>query len=226
VDWTVSWTVVIPIKRLELAKSRLRGAVPGADHGDLVLAMALDTITAARASPAADRVVVVTGDRAASQAALDAGADVIADVPDAGLNPALAYAAAMVAAAVRARASRSGVAALAADLPALRTQELAGALGRAGALGAAVRGYVVDAAGSGTVLLAAPAGVALRPCFGADSAAAHAATGAVRLRGEWPGLRRDIDTAADLAAAVELGVGPRTRAVVAGARGEDLKEGT
>ncbi len=39
-DGTVSWTVILPVKRLGAAKSRLRGAVPGIDHEALVPAMA------------------------------------------------------------------------------------------------------------------------------------------------------------------------------------------
>ena len=41
------WTVVIPVKRLGAAKSRLRGAVPDARHEDLALAMVRDTVAAA-----------------------------------------------------------------------------------------------------------------------------------------------------------------------------------
>jgi 2-phospho-L-lactate guanylyltransferase len=86
------------------------------------------------------------------------GAEVIADVPDAGLNPALAYAATLL----RTRgsaASLPGVAALPADLPALRTDELTDALRQAeeaaGSRGEDRRAFVADAAGTGTVLLAA-----------------------------------------------------------------------
>jgi 2-phospho-L-lactate guanylyltransferase len=103
------------------------------------------------------------------------------------------------------------VAALAADLPALRTGDLTAALTAAGP----GRSFVADAAGTGTVLLAATSGVELEPCFGPGSAAAHAATGAVELTGDWPSLRRDVDTGAELAAAVVLGLGPRTGAVAA-----------
>jgi 2-phospho-L-lactate guanylyltransferase len=204
----VSWTVIVPLKRLEAAKSRLRGPLAGADHEALVLAMALDTVAAALASPIVGRVVVVTGDPDQSEVAVGLGAEVVADVPDAGLNPALAYAAALV----RPRgatASLPGVAALPADLPALRTPELTQALTLAGARGAA-RSFVADASGIGTVLLAAPPGALLEPCFGAGSAAAHLASGAVALAGDWPSLRHDVDTPADLAEAIVLGVGPRT----------------
>jgi 2-phospho-L-lactate guanylyltransferase len=133
----------------------------------------------------------------------------VADVPDAGLNPALAYAAA------RARprgASTPGLAALAADLPALRAEDLTDAL-RAADAATATRAFVADAAGTGTVLLASSPEAGLEPCFGPNSAAAHAASGAQQLAGAWPSLRRDVDTAADLADAVRLGVGPRTAAL-------------
>ncbi|MGH3997494.1 MAG: 2-phospho-L-lactate guanylyltransferase, partial [Pseudonocardiaceae bacterium] len=64
-----------------------------------------------------------------------------------------------------------------------------------------------------TLLLAAP-GQPLDPRFGADSAATHRATGAHELAGGWPGLRCDVDTAADLAVAHDLGLGRFTRAVL------------
>jgi 2-phospho-L-lactate/phosphoenolpyruvate guanylyltransferase len=212
-DGTVSWTVILPVKRLELAKSRLRGAVEPAVHEELALAMALDTVAAALASPVAGRAVVVSADRSVRDAAAGLGAEVIRDVPDAGLNPALAYATTLV----RPRgsaASLPGVAALAADLPALRAQELTEALRAAEAGDTIRRAFVSDAAGTGTVLLAARPGVGLEPCFGAGSAAAHAVSGAMALPGDWPSLRRDVDTADDLIDAIRLGVGPRTGAIV------------
>jgi 2-phospho-L-lactate guanylyltransferase len=211
----VSWTVILPIKRLELAKSRLRGALAGVDHEALVLAMAMDTLEAVLASPVVGRVVVVTVDPVAGRAAVALGADLIDDVPDAGLNPALAYAATIVRP-KGATASLPGFAALAGDLPALRTEELTAALRGTGpaARGAEpARVFVPDAAGTGTVLLAALPGARLEPCFGTGSAAAHSASGAIELAGEWPSLRHDVDTAADLAEAIVLGVGVRTAAV-------------
>ena len=194
--------------------------------------MAMDTVSAALASSVVGRVVVVTTDHAVSDLALAVGADVIQDVPDAGLNPALAYAATLVRP-KGATASLPGVAALPADLPALRTEDLTAALRAAeevawSTAGTAygpepLRGFVPDAAGTGTVLLAAPPGARLEPCFGWGSAAGHVSSGAVELTGNWPGLRRDVDTAADLAEAVALGVGPRTSAIgVSAHSGADL----
>lgn len=218
----MSWTVILPVKTLGTAKSRLRGALPGVDHEALVLAMAMDTVAAALASTVVGRVVVVTTDHAVGESARALGADVIHDLPDAGLNPALAYAATLVRP-KGATASLPGVAALPADLPALRTEDLTAALRAAEGLAWSaapavfgpepVRCFVPDAAGTGTVLLAAPPGARLEPCFGVGSAAAHVSSGAVELTGDWPGLRRDVDTAADLAEAVVLGVGARTGAV-------------
>ncbi len=230
----MSWTVIVPVKRLATAKTRLRDALragqgPGhpdpahagdadtSTHEALVLAMALDTIAGALASPVVGRVVVVTTDPVTGEEATLLGAEVIPDVPDAGLNPALAYAAAQVRR-TGIPGMEPGVAALTADLPALRGTDLTDALRRAEeaahSLGPRVlaRAFVADAAGTGTVLLAAPPGAVLEPCFGADSAAAHEASGAVPLAGAWPSLRRDVDTPADLAAAFLLGVGPRTAA--------------
>ncbi|MFL6074835.1 MAG: 2-phospho-L-lactate guanylyltransferase [Mycobacteriales bacterium] len=202
------WAVVVPVKRLERAKTRLVGAVPGVPHGELVLAITLDTLAAAGACAAVERIVVVSDDPVARRAvtALSDRMAVVPDVPDAGLNPALEYGAAQAA------GTAAGVATLSADLAALRPGELAAALEEALAH---PRSFVADAAGTGTTLLAARAGTALRPEYGPGSAAAHARSGAVPLAGAWPSLRRDLDTPADLYAAAALGLGPRTAALMA-----------
>lgn len=197
------WSVVIPAKRLAVAKTRLRpltdrAAAPAAAHEALVLALLADTVAAAVACPLVHDVVVVTDEPAAADLARTLGARPVADAPDRGLNPALEHGAR--------EAAGDAVAALSSDLPALRPDELAAALGAAGA---APRCFVPDAQGTGTTLLTA-AGVPLRPRFGGGSADAHRADGALALAGDWPGLLRDVDTVADLRAAVALGVGART----------------
>ena len=197
---TVRWSLVVPAKRLGAAKTRLApltGGGPGL-HADLVLALLADTVAAAHACPAVDGVLVVTDDARAAATVHALGARTVPDEPDRGLNPALAHGA-------RA-AGTPAVAALSSDLPALHPAELAAALAAAAAV---PRAFVADAAGTGTTLLTA-VGVPLDPRFGGGSAAAHAASGALALRGDWPGLRRDVDTPADLYAAVALGVGPST----------------
>ncbi|HEX6501284.1 MAG TPA: 2-phospho-L-lactate guanylyltransferase [Micromonosporaceae bacterium] len=196
-----AWTVVVPLKPLDAAKSRLRGAVPGSVHARLALALAQDTVAAVTAAEPVTSVIVVTSDPVAAAALTRLGARVVPDRPAEGLNAAVAIGAAGLA---------GPVAALAADLPALRPAELTEALVEAGGR----RVFVADLAGTGTTMLAAPAGAVLRPLFGVDSAARHAASGAVPLGGAWPGLRRDVDTADDLTAARALGVGRYTAAVL------------
>jgi len=197
--------MVVPVKRLATAKTRLRGGTPpGVPHARLVLAMAQDTVRAALACPVVAELLVVTDDPEVTAALAGLGARVVPDAPGAGLNPAIGYGAA-------AAPAPGWVAALAADLPALRTGELRAALAAAGRAGrAGRRGFVADAGGTGTTLLAAPPGVPLDPRFGPGSAARHAAAGAWALAGEWPSLRRDVDTATDLAAAERLGLGRHT----------------
>jgi 2-phospho-L-lactate guanylyltransferase len=58
--------------------------------------------------------------------------------------------------------------------------------------------------------------VAFRPAFGLASRARHAAGGAVELDLPGiPGLRRDVDTQADLVGAAGIGLGPRTAPLAA-----------
>lgn len=226
-DWRVhlqEWTVVVPVKRLAGAKSRLHAKPLGVPHADLVLAMARDTVAASSACPLVAEVLVVTDDPRAHRALAALGARVVPDRPDAGLNAAVTYGAGTAArpapeprpgrTAQQARTARRprAVAAITADLPALRPHDLAAALRAAAAVPS--RGFVTDAAGSGTTLLAAPPEVPIDPRFGARSAYAHEASGARRLDGDWPSLRRDVDTLADLVDAARLGLGPHTAALV------------
>jgi 2-phospho-L-lactate guanylyltransferase len=193
--------VVVPVKPLPAAKSRL--ARP--DRAEVALAMAVDTVTAARA--AGVQVVVVTDDDRARAALAAPAVLVVGDEPDAGLNPALDHGASVAAA----RWPERGVAALSADLPALRPDALRRALAAASGHRRAV---VADAAGTGTVLLTAAPGAALRPAFGPGSRDAHTGDGAHDLTDELgpavASLRRDVDTVADLRDALALGAGPRT----------------
>ncbi|GAB3153916.1 hypothetical protein GCM10027290_47600 [Micromonospora sonneratiae] len=203
-----NWTVVVPVKRLDIAKSRLRGALAGVPHESLALALALDTVSAVVACPVVADVLVVTDDRTVAAALRPLGARVTADPPGAGLNPAFALGAA--------RSGGGWVAAMTADLPALLPAELAVALRAAADGPSRVRRFVADAPGSGTTLLTAPPGVPLDPRFGDGSAAAHAASGAVALTGIGPTVRRDVDTPADLLAVAALGLGRHTSALFAG----------
>lgn len=197
---------MVPVKRLALAKTRLQ-SYGDAVRQDLALAFAIDVVAAGLACEVVAQVLVVTDDARAAAALAAVGARVVADSPDAGLNPALTHGAQLL------RADRDlGVATVSADLPAVRPADLAAALN---AVPAGARAFVSDAAGTGTTLLAAPPGVALAPAYGSASRAGHLASGAVELAGA-PGLRLDVDTPQDLREALALGVGAATAAVAAG----------
>jgi len=206
------WCLVVPVKRLDRAKTRLAGRY-GDRRRDLALAFAVDTVTAALACPVVDAVLVVTDDEQAAERLASAGAEVTGDDPDAGLNPALVHGAELVAR----RHAGTGVGTLAADLPALRPDELGTALTRAEDLD---RGFVRDAEGTGTTLLLASGAEMLRPSFGTGSAARHALDGAVEIdASDLPTLRADVDLPADLRTAAALGLGVATAGLLGAAAG-------
>lgn len=200
------WTLVVPVKVLSRAKTRLAEAT-GRHRERLALALAADTVAAALRCTLVDEVVVVTDDPVARAELSGPGVLIVPDEPDAGLNPALVHGAGARS------APGTGVGALSADLPALRPGDLTRALDAASR---APRAFVADAAGTGTTLYTARPGEVFAPAFGAHSRSRHRAQGALELRlppDDVPSLRRDVDTPADLRAALALGVGPRTAAM-------------
>jgi 2-phospho-L-lactate/phosphoenolpyruvate guanylyltransferase len=209
VDGRGDVALVIAVKRLTAAKTRLSPVFPTPGREQLVLAMLADTIEAAAAVPAVGVVLVVTPDSDAAATATRLGARVLADPTPQGhpdpLNSAL------TAAETAARRDAANVVALQGDLPALRTDELAEVISLARAL---PRSFVADRHRTGTAALLA-FGAALEPRFGPDSAQRHRRSGAVELTGRWPGLRCDIDTAADLAEARHVGLGAATSEALA-----------
>ena len=237
-----SWTVLLPVKVLARAKSRL-AVLAGDRRGELALALASDTVAAVLACPEVARVVVVTSDPEAGPLLAALGAIVVPDEPanrsaslgntglentgalrgagvagvlgDLGVQDPLNAALRHGAAVAARRWPGTGLAALTADLPAVSPAELAAALRAAGAA-AGLSAFVPDAACVGTTLYAVPPGGEFRPLFGGASRARHAAAGAIELDpGAFTGLRRDVDTPDDLREALSLGVGPFTRAVAA-----------
>jgi 2-phospho-L-lactate guanylyltransferase len=201
--------LVIPLKPLALAKSRLSDTASDGLRPGLALAFAQDTVAAALASAAVKDVAVVTNDALAGRELGALGAHIVPDEPGDGLNAALAHGAAVV----RSSRPESAVAALNADLPALRPLELTRVLDSAAQF---PRAFLPDAAAIGTTLLAAAPGQELLPAFGTDSRARHRASGAVELPlADVDSVRQDVDTGADLRAALALGVGPRTAVAAA-----------
>lgn len=200
--------LIIAVKRLAAAKTRLAPVFAGDLREQVVLAMLLDTISAALAVPAVGSVTVVTPDADAAAAVRELGADVLLDPTPVGHPDPLNHALAATEQALR--DSVTNIAVLQGDLPALRTAELAEAIAGASRHS---RSFIADRHHTGTAALFA-FGAPLVPEFGVDSARRHGDSGAVELSGEWPGLRCDIDTPEDLETARRLGVGPATTRIV------------
>jgi 2-phospho-L-lactate/phosphoenolpyruvate guanylyltransferase len=200
----VAWTLVVPLKPLSRAKSRLSEAAGDDLRPGLALAFAQDTVSAALAGRWVAGVTVVTDDPLAGRELAALGARILPDPPGGGLNAALAHGAR----AVREQRPETAVAALNADLPALRAVELDQVLEAAAGFS---RAFLADAAGVGTTLLSAAPGVDLAPAFGGPSRTRHRASGAheIELSGV-DSVRRDVDTGEDLRAALALGVGAHT----------------
>lgn len=199
--------LIIAVKRLGAAKTRLAPVFSAPTRESVVLAMLIDTLTAATRVSSLHSITVITPDDVAGAAATELGAQVLADptAPDDPdpLNSAVKAAASAV--------DVPNIVVLQGDLPALQTQELAEAISAARQY---ERSFVADRLGTGTAVLCA-FGTTLDPRFGPDSAARHRRSGAIELTGAWPGLRCDVDTPADLAAARQLGVGPATARAIA-----------
>jgi 2-phospho-L-lactate guanylyltransferase len=197
------WSLVVPVKRLEVAKSRI--SLGTADRADLALAMATDTVAAAVACTLVSHVVVVTDDARAIAALSGPDVTIVADEPDSGLNPALRHGAAA--------ADGRRIVAVSADLPALTATDLATVLVAASRHSS---GVVADQTGTGTTVLTAASAAAFAPSFGAASFAAHRRAGSVDLTAiAAPSVRRDVDTVEELRVALGLGVGEATQRVVA-----------
>lgn len=205
-----AWHVVLPVKRRDSAKTRL-GAHEIAREA-LALAFATDTMRAVLACPQVGELVVVTEDETVAAHARTLGASVVAEShsPDvrgfARLNQAIEQG-------ITARGlDDEPVAALTADLPALRPSELTAALEAAAGH---TRALVPDHTGTGTSMVSAMRGSLLDPAFGLASADAHLRSGAVLLDVAAPGLRLDVDLPDDLRTALELGCGEATTALLA-----------
>ncbi|QIK67011.1 2-phospho-L-lactate guanylyltransferase [Nocardioides sp. HDW12B] len=205
--------VVIPVKPLDRAKSRL--AVLGDDvRRDLALAFVRDVLTAVRGAAGLREVVVVTADEqvaALVRSELGGRARLVADTEPRELNRAL-HRGVDDLRATRPDADRTAVLALCADLPALTSRALGDLLAVAPRSGA---GFVADRTGTGTTAYLAPPAL-FDPRFGPGSRDAHARA-AVDLTARVPAeLRADVDSPADLAPLVaHPHLGGATRAALA-----------
>jgi 2-phospho-L-lactate/phosphoenolpyruvate guanylyltransferase len=199
---------VLALKPTAQAKSRL--AVPDPLRRRLAWTMALDTMAAL--SEALPHVLVVSDQPALEAQLRRAGlaVEVISESGHVGINSALSRGAGTLQA-----KGFTTILASVGDLPALRPESVLRILE---ASRSHQRSFVADASGIGTTILVAH-NVELTPQFQGRSAAAHHASGAVSLSNEAIGssvadARRDVDTQADLAVAIGLGVGQATKALV------------
>ena len=199
---TTGWTVVIPVKSLDRAKSRLLRGDNLTERAGLALAFAIDVVTAVSASVSVDEVVVVTSDRDVADRLGSLGARIVGD-PRSGLNGA---------ASAGVTTALGAVAVLTGDLPALRAADLESALTEAARFPLT---FVPDRQGTGTTMLTALDRRGLHPRFGVGSAELHRRAGHTMLSAR-ASMRTDVDTADDLSAAIALGVGAATKAALGG----------
>ncbi len=198
------WTVIVPAKPWHLAKSRLRTA----RRPELARAFVLDLLDVLESTDEVGRIVLVSAEPELHAEARRRDLALVADraVSTLGrLNTAVAVGRHWAVA----HAPTAPVAVLPADLPCLTPGSLSTVLR---ALAPHARAYVPDYGRGGTTLVTAQVPARLRSAYGPGSAARHAR---LELHGVIDApieARRDVDTVEDLAAALALGVGPRTRA--------------
>lgn len=193
------WHVIIPVKRLAAAKSRI--PLSAGLRADLVLAMLDDVIACARQASGVRAVHVVSADAVVGERARYCGAAVIEGDEVHGLNGDLIAAIS----AVRGVHREAAIAIVVADLPCLASRDLEHLLAQAPASGPA---FVAGVDGGTTMLLAQDGGE-LAPRFGSRSAWNHAQN-AEPLVDVPVSARIDIDSLDALQSAVEQGVGPKT----------------
>jgi 2-phospho-L-lactate/phosphoenolpyruvate guanylyltransferase len=189
--------VLIPLKHLDAAKSRLATALSVAERRRLMAAMVAHVTRTVLAADAG-RVVLVSSDPAAPALAGRLGVACVSDA-DLPWNQGLLHARAHL------PAPAEAVLYLAGDLPLLEVGDVAALIG-AGGSSTAVVGRAHD--GGTNALWICPA-AALEPAFGTPrSAAVHAGRAVAHGLGvvviDRPGLAHDVDTPADLALARRL----------------------
>ena len=199
--------VIVPVKALDAAKSRLAEAFAPDARAALVLAMLGDVLAAARQAHAGP-LLVVTPDPRYGALASEFGAILLAD-DGTGYNAAVRLALASA----EARAAGAAVV-LPADQARAQPSELRAALDAL----ASAEVVLVPSLDGGTGLLGLRPPDAITPAYGPGSATAHRAAaeraGRALAMLTLPSLERDVDTVEELLRA-DPPLGPRTEAFVA-----------
>ena len=205
------WAIVLPIKALTGAKTRL---LPAGDPArpELALAFLQDVLSALSESESVAQVTVVTDDADVQQVATEANHLWAPESPNRGLNEAALFGASLT-------PPDLGIAIVAGDLPCLTGGVIDFVLRYAGIY---ERSFVADTQGIGTTMLMSHTIAGCTPAFGARSRAHHAALGYVELglsenpseRHRLARVHRDVDTQVDLWDAIRIGVGPATESAL------------
>ena len=201
--------VLIPVKPLAEAKTRLAEVLAPAERRALVLAMLDDVLDALAGVRDLAGVALVGGDAAVARHV--AGRDLrLLDEPEPGLNAALRGASAELVAAGARR-----VLMLPADIPGLDRAAVEALLAVGGEPAVAL--VAASADGGTNALLMSPPGL-LDPAFGPGSCAGYqraaAGLGVTPRLLELPQVALDIDRPADLLALESVSGAPRTRALL------------
>lgn len=202
----------MPQKDLRYAKSRL--ALDTDRRQLLVRAMLRDTVSAALACPLVATVVLVVDRPRDAVPIQDLNLTVHVDTGNPGLNAAIRAGAAVA----RRLRPDAHIAVVPSDLPGLNPDLMEVALRAAGRCR---RAFLRDAEGCGTTLLTATNGAPLAPAYGPASAGKHERSGAVDLGPLLLGcdlttIQTDVDDIPGLKVLSRVGVGDRTKRVLAG----------
>lgn len=179
-------TVVVPVKRLARAKSRLD--LPPRLRRQVALQLAAGTVRTLLATPSVTRVLVVTSDPTVARFAQMLGAGVVREPRPRGLNPA-------VDAGRRAAlllAPRDDIAVLVSDLPEITTGEVEEVVEQFRRTRRPL--LVADHEGTGTTALLHSCSDRPPARFGPGSAVRHREAGYRPATGLLPGLRQDLDS--------------------------------
>jgi 2-phospho-L-lactate guanylyltransferase len=194
--------LAVPIKSLEQSKGRLAGTLSPAERAVLTMALLQDVLDACFGQPEWE-VAVVSRDQAVLEVAARRGASPVAEA-----GGSLLEAVRQVEATTRGRSSELAV--LLGDLPYLTAEELRRALAMPGEVVAAP---ALSDGGTNLLLRRPPSVIPAR--FGRSSFAKHrwaARRGGLKLvEARGPGLERDLDRPADLAALLASGHRGRAR---------------
>lgn len=186
-------TAIIPMKRLDQAKSRLAGRLDPFERRELVIRLFSHVLETLNDTPVIDQILVVTSDVEISRLGRVGGATVLGQ-PDAGVNAAIEYGLGQL----RDVGSERFIA-IFGDLPYLTSGDIQNVVGlmEPGTLVVAP-----DRHDRGTNLLAGYRVDAIRPAFGSDSFRVHRGVaverGLIVREYRSRGTAFDIDTPDDL----------------------------